>query len=84
MLDNGIIEPSSSPWASSTGLVKKFDGSTRFCVDYRNLNIVTRKDAFPLPRIDDTLDALHGANIFQHSIYNLVIGKSPLQKKTAK
>ena len=64
MIEQEIIEPSSSPWASPIVLAKKDGGGTRFCVDYRKSNNVTRKDAFPLPRIDDTLDALHGAKYF--------------------
>ncbi|GFX90120.1 retrovirus-related Pol polyprotein from transposon 17.6 [Trichonephila clavipes] len=60
MQKNDIIEPSSSPWASPIVLVRKKDGSTRFCVDYRKLNDVTKKDSYPLPRIDDTLDTLSG------------------------
>ncbi|GBM89606.1 Retrovirus-related Pol polyprotein from transposon 297, partial [Araneus ventricosus] len=64
MVDNGIIEESSGPWASSIVLVKKKDGSTRFCVDYRKLNEITIKDSYPLPRIDDTLDALNGSQWF--------------------
>ncbi|GBN25970.1 Retrovirus-related Pol polyprotein from transposon 17.6, partial [Araneus ventricosus] len=64
MVDNGTIEESSGPWASPIVLVKKKDGSTRFCVDYRKLNDITIKDSYPLPRIDDTLDALNGSQCF--------------------
>jgi hypothetical protein len=58
MLQEDIIEPSESPWSSNICLVKKKDGTLRFWVDFRKLNQVTRKDAYPLPRIDDTLDTL--------------------------
>ena len=61
MLRQGVIEPSSSPWASPIVHVQKKDGGVRFCVDYRRLNQITKLDEFPLPRIDDTLDLLLGS-----------------------
>jgi len=64
MLEKHVITPSTSPWASPIVLVQKKDGSTRFCVDYRKVNSVTRKDAYPIPKIDETLDTLAGAKLF--------------------
>ena len=64
LLENQIIRESSSPYGAPIVLVKKKDGSLRMCVDYRQLNNKTRKDAFPLPRIEESLDALTGARWF--------------------
>jgi hypothetical protein len=64
MQRHGVIEESDSPWSSPVVLVKKKNGELRFYVDYRKLNDVTKKDCFPLPRIDDTLDKLAGAKWF--------------------
>nr|XP_055069239.1 uncharacterized protein LOC129450446 [Misgurnus anguillicaudatus] len=58
MLSRGIVRESSSPWAAPIVLVQKKTGAWRFCVDYRKLNLVTKKDAFPLPRIEDSLASL--------------------------
>ena len=64
MAEAGVIEPSNSPWAAPAVLVTKKDSSWRFCVDYRRLNQVTRKDSYPLPRIDDALDSISGSSWF--------------------
>lgn len=61
MLAQGVVEPSNSPWASPIVMVKKSDGSYRFCVDYRKLNKVTERDAYPLPLVTNTLDKLRDA-----------------------
>ncbi|CAF1442348.1 unnamed protein product, partial [Didymodactylos carnosus] len=64
MLKSDVAEPSFGPWASPVTLVPKKDGKLRFCIDFRKLNEVTIKDTYPIPRIDDTLDALKGAKYF--------------------
>ena len=64
LLDDGLIEPSCSPFASAIVLVKKSDGSWRMCIDFRRLNAITKKDAFPLPRIDEALEKLGNAQFF--------------------
>ena len=60
----GVVHPSSSPWASPVVLVPKKDGTARFCIDYRRLNAVSRKDVYPLPRIEDILSTLGEARYF--------------------
>jgi len=64
MIKFGVIEPSCIPWTSNIVVVKKKDDSLRFCVDHRRLNSVTRRDAYPLPRIDECLDVLSGVQYF--------------------
>jgi hypothetical protein len=64
LLNRDLIEPSNSAWSSPVVLVRKKDGGWRFCIDYRRLNAVTIQDAFPLPRIDESLDALTGSKFF--------------------
>ena len=63
-LKEGVIEPSDSPYASQMVIVRKRSGEIRVCVDYRGLNKKTFKDAFPLPRIEECIDSLHGAKYF--------------------
>ena len=64
MLKENLISPSKSPWAAPIVLVNKKDGISQFCVDYRRINAVTRKDAYPLPRVDDILETLAGSQLF--------------------
>jgi hypothetical protein len=64
LLEQGLVQPSTSPYGAPVLLVKKKDGSKRMCVDYRALNHITVKNAAPLPRIDDLLDRLQGAKHF--------------------
>ena len=64
MLELGIIRPSKSEWASPVVLAPKGDGSLRFCIDYRRLNAVTKRDSYPLPRMDDCIDSLGDAKFF--------------------
>ena len=87
MKADGIVEPSASSWSSPVVLVRKKDGSTWFCVDYRKLNNVSHKDSYPLPRIDDTLEALAGSKWFStldlKSVYWQVELNTEDKEKTA-
>ena len=77
----GSIRPSTSPWASPIVLVRKKNGQVRPCVDYRKLNAVTKKDAFPLPRIQDCLDSIDGANLFSTLDITSAYNQIPVRKE---
>ena len=84
-VDRGIIRESSSPYASPVVLVRKSNGKLRLCVDYRALNAKTHKDAYPLPRIDEALDALNGAKYFcsldlAHGFYQIPVEERDIEK----
>ena len=64
LLKNGLIQPSFSSWSAPGIVVPKKNGKLRLCMDYRGLNSVTTKDAYPLPRIDEMIDNMHGAKYF--------------------
>ena len=72
MLEAGAIHLSNSPWCNAVVLVRKKDGSLWFCIDFRKLNSLTRKDSHPLPRIGETLDSLVGSAIY--STFDLTSG----------
>ena len=85
MQEHGIVEPAASPWASNVVLVKKKDGSLRFCIDYRRLNSVTYKDSYPLPLIDNCLNALSGSSWYttldlRSGYYNIPIAEEDRDK----
>jgi len=87
LLGKKFIRPSTSPWGAPILLVKKKDGSSRLCVDYRQLNKMTIKNKYPLPRIDDLMDQLHGAAIFSkidlRPGYHQILVKTDDVQKTA-
>jgi len=87
LLEKQFIRPSVSPWGAPVLLVKKKDGSSRLCIDYRQLNKLTIKNKYPLPRVDDLLDQLHGVVIFSkidlHSGYHQILVKAEDVQKTA-
>lgn len=82
LLEQGIVEPSTSPWSSPILLVKKKDGSYRFCVDYRKLNAVTEKDAYPLPYINATLDRLRNAKFLSSMDIKSAYFQVPLEESS--
>jgi hypothetical protein len=80
MLANGIIRKSNSPWSFPVVMVDKPDGSKRFCIDYRMLNNVTVKDSYPLPRIHEAIDILHGAKYFSTIDFNAGYWQIPMKQ----
>ena len=64
LLSKGFIRPSTSPWGAPVLFVKKKDGSLRLCIDYRQLNRATIRNQYPLPRIDELFDQLHGSRVY--------------------
>ena len=70
LLDMGFIRPSYSPWGAPVLFVKKKEGTLRMCIDYRELNKLTVKNRYPLPRIDDLFDQLQGKTLFSKLIFD--------------
>ena len=81
MLEEDIIEFSNSPWCSPAVMVRKPNGSFRLCLDFRQLNSVTKPDAFPIPRIEDILSSLHGSTIFSALDMKSGFWQFPLRKQ---
>jgi len=86
LMEKQFIRPSTSPWGAPVLLVKKKDVSSRLCVDYRQLNKMTIKNKYPLPRIDDLMDQLHGSLVFSkidlRSGYHQILVKADDVQKT--
>lgn len=81
MLKAGVIEPSNSEWASPIVLAPKPGGGLRFCVDYRRLNTVTKRDSYPIPRMDDCTDSLGQAKVFTTLDANWGFWQLPLRNE---
>ncbi|XP_069151096.1 uncharacterized protein [Solanum lycopersicum] len=86
LTDKGFIQPSISPWGAPVLFVKKKNGTLRMCIDYRQLNKVTIKNKYPLPRIDDLFDQLQGSSFFskidlRSGIISLGLGMGMSQKQ---
>ena len=79
MLDDGIIEPTDSPWASAYVLVSKKTGDWRLCVDFRKLNDLTKKSVYPLPNIEDCLDSIAGKKIFSQMDFAAGFWQIPME-----
>ena len=71
MLQAGAIRPSSSPWCNAVVLIQKKDSGLHFCIDFRKLNVRTKKDSYPLPHIQETLGSLEGSHIFSNFDFKL-------------
>ena len=85
LLDKSFIRPSVSPWGAPVRFMQNKDGSLRMCIDYRQLNKVTFKNKYPLPRIDDLFDQLQGAKFFskidlRSGYYQLKVRESDIPK----
>ena len=82
MLDAGVIRPSNSPWCNAVVLVRKKDGSLRFCIDFRKLNSLTVKDSYLLPRICETLESLAGVAHYTTIDMNSGFWQVPMDEKS--
>lgn len=87
-LERDIMEPSNSPWASAPVIVSKKDGTSRFCIDFRKLNSVTKVDSYPIQRFDDCVDSLHGSKFFcsldlQSGYWQVPLNSKEDREKTA-
>ena len=80
MLRAGAIKPSDSPWSNVVVLVRKKDGDLRFCIDFRRLNAITKKDSFPLPRIQEAIEYLSGARVFSCIDLNSGFWQIPMEE----